>query len=81
MPWYNDLRPESDSKKKSYSLVFPEFSNDAKIRTIDNLLRLRDYIGKNIQVRKNMSRAKVSQGTNPQNNNNFAHFCTYLTTN
>lgn len=53
MPWYNDLRPNEDPNKQDYSLVFPQFTNAGKIRTIDNLLKLREYISKNIQVKKN----------------------------
>lgn len=53
MPWYNDLRPSEDPNKQDYSLVFPDFSTSEKIRTIDNLLKLREYISKNIQVKKN----------------------------
>ncbi len=44
MPFYNDLRPNSDAKKQGYGLVFPkedEFTDEDKKRTIDNLLRLR----------------------------------------
>ncbi len=42
MPFYNDLRPISDDKRQSYSLVFPQdFSKNEKIRTIENLLLLR----------------------------------------
>lgn len=52
MPWYNDLRPVEDPNKQNYSLVFPSFTKVEKIRTIDNLLVLRDYIAKNIQARK-----------------------------
>ncbi len=52
MPWYNDLRPNEDPNKQDYSLVFPSFTNKQKIRTIDNLLKLRAYIAENIQVKK-----------------------------
>lgn len=52
MPWYNDLRNTEDPNKQNYSLVFPSFTKVEKIRTIDNLLLLREYIAKNIQARK-----------------------------
>ena len=41
MPWYNDLRPQSDYKKKDYALIFPEMTTEEKKRTITNLLALR----------------------------------------
>jgi endonuclease/exonuclease/phosphatase family metal-dependent hydrolase len=52
MPWYNDLRSSEDPNKQDYSLVFPQFTKTEKVRTIDNLLKLRQYISKNIQVKK-----------------------------
>ena len=42
MPWYNELRPSSDPKRESYSLLFKNmFPDTAKRRTIKNLLALR----------------------------------------
>lgn len=52
MPSYNDLRSETDPNIKEFSLIFQDFTNAQKIRTIDNLLILRQYIAKNIEVRK-----------------------------
>jgi endonuclease/exonuclease/phosphatase family metal-dependent hydrolase len=51
MPFYNDLRPNSDPKKKGFALVFPDeqnFSDSDKKRTIDNLLRLRNDLDNKI---------------------------------
>ena len=44
MPWYNDLRPQTDPKKQNYSLTFPVFQETAKVRTIENLLKLREHL-------------------------------------
>ena len=44
MPWYNDLRPNNDEKKQKFGLVFPEFENKDKARTIRYLLKLREYL-------------------------------------
>ena len=41
MPWYNDLRPISDGNKQNYSLIFPNMTNKEKVRTIENILKLR----------------------------------------
>lgn len=43
MPFYNDLRPNSDPSKKEYALVFPSLKTDIVMRrrTIQNLLSLR----------------------------------------
>lgn len=38
---YNDLRPESDFKKRDYELVFPKMSKTEKKRTINKLLALK----------------------------------------
>jgi endonuclease/exonuclease/phosphatase family metal-dependent hydrolase len=55
MPWYNDLRPRSDDKKIDYALLFPdpnEFDEDDKIRTIDNLLILRNALSSSIPPKR-----------------------------
>ncbi|NVK41065.1 MAG: endonuclease/exonuclease/phosphatase family protein [Oceanospirillaceae bacterium] len=41
MPFYNDLRPQSDYSKRDFALIFPDMTDAAKIRTIDGLLRLK----------------------------------------
>jgi len=54
MPSYNDLRPDSDPNIKEFALVFQNFSKEQKIKTIDGLLKLREYLanGENMQLRK-----------------------------
>lgn len=44
MPWYNDLRPSTDPKKQNYSVTFPDFLDSNKVRTINNLLALRNEL-------------------------------------
>ncbi|MBO6516378.1 MAG: endonuclease/exonuclease/phosphatase family protein [Bacteroidia bacterium] len=44
MPFYNDLRPDTDDKKVEFGLIFPNFSNEEKKRTIENLLTLRSSL-------------------------------------
>ncbi len=44
MPWYNDLRPTEDPNKQKYSITFPSFKNKNKVRTIDNLMLLRNEL-------------------------------------
>jgi endonuclease/exonuclease/phosphatase family metal-dependent hydrolase len=44
MPWYNDLRPSKDPKKQNHSITFPDFDDDQKVRTINNLLHLRTHL-------------------------------------
>ena len=44
MPWYNDLRPQEDKHKQEYGLIFPYMSDEEKIRTIENLLKLRESL-------------------------------------
>jgi len=51
MPWYNDLRPSLDSNKQNYSVTFQDFNDSNKLRTIDNLLKLRENL-KSIADRK-----------------------------
>jgi len=51
MPWYNDLRPSSDPHKQNFSITFPDFDDDQKIRPINNLLHLRKEL-KGIRTKK-----------------------------
>lgn len=52
MPWYNDLRPDTDKKKQQYSLVFPDMANDEKIRTLKKLPILRRSLAENLARRR-----------------------------
>ena len=51
MPWYNDLRPVTDPNKEKYALIFPDFTNEEKMRTIEKLLDLRKSL-EPIRLRK-----------------------------
>lgn len=51
MPWYNDLRPTSDTKKKTFALVFPDMTDTEKKRCIQNLLVLIEALNKHIPSR------------------------------
>jgi len=53
MPWYNDLRPETDEKKQDFGQVFPGLDKAQKIRTIGNLLTLRKALDQQVNVKKN----------------------------
>lgn len=44
MPWYNDLRPIDDANKQNYSLIFPAMTKAEKIRTIQNIIALRESL-------------------------------------
>ena len=44
MPWYNDLRPNSDPKKQQYSVTFPEYKDEHKLRTVKNLMTIREHL-------------------------------------
>ena len=48
MPWYNDLRPPEDQKKQDFALVFPDMKASEKTDTIEDLLRLRQYLDFNV---------------------------------
>ena len=52
MPFYNDLRPQSDYEQRDYSLVFPDMTDDDKIRTITNLIRLKGGLEHRVPSRK-----------------------------
>ncbi|MBK6730061.1 MAG: endonuclease/exonuclease/phosphatase family protein [Bacteroidetes bacterium] len=55
MPWYNDLRPISDDKKKNFALVFPEMTYIEKMRCIENLLILIEALDKEFPTRRTES--------------------------
>lgn len=44
MPWYNDLRPIDDKNKQNYALIFPQMTNAEKVRTIKNIIKLREKL-------------------------------------
>jgi len=50
MPSYNDLRPDSDPNIKEFALAFQNFSNKQKLKTIDGLIKLREYLAETIKV-------------------------------
>ncbi|MGI9352747.1 MAG: endonuclease/exonuclease/phosphatase family protein [Rhizobiaceae bacterium] len=52
MPFYNDLRPESDFEEKDYLQIFPTLSDETKIRTIDGIIRLKSALYEEILPRK-----------------------------
>jgi endonuclease/exonuclease/phosphatase family metal-dependent hydrolase len=52
MPFYNDLRPKFDYEKRDYALVFPKMTVTEKVRTIENLIRLKSGLESNVQSRK-----------------------------
>ncbi len=52
MPFYNDLRPQSDYEHRDYALVFPEMTDEEKVRTIENLIRLKDGLAKEVVPKK-----------------------------
>ena len=61
MPFYNDLRPQSDYKQRDYSLVFPGMTTCEKIRTITNLIRLKSGLEQHVPSRKAYSRLFVKK--------------------
>ena len=52
MPYYNDLRPQDDLKKRDYELVFPGMTQSEKKRTITMLLALRAGLRDEIAAKK-----------------------------
>lgn len=50
MPFYNDLRPDTDPAKQDYALIFPSLKTDIAMRkrTIQNLLSLREGLDNQI---------------------------------
>jgi endonuclease/exonuclease/phosphatase family metal-dependent hydrolase len=60
MPWYNDLRPLSDEKKKEYALIFPAMTDAEKLRCIKNILLLIPELDKAVPVRKTESNLLIA---------------------
>ncbi len=52
MPYYNDLRPNSDTKRKDYAALFPDMKDPAKKRCIRQLLELRNGLDKEVAIKK-----------------------------
>ncbi len=52
MPYYNDLRPADDFKKKDYELIFPGMSVAEKKRAITKLLELKASLDNSIAPRR-----------------------------
>ena len=52
MPYYNDLRPADDFKKRDYELIFPKMTSAEKQRTIGKLLTLKRNLESSITPRR-----------------------------
>jgi endonuclease/exonuclease/phosphatase family metal-dependent hydrolase len=52
MPWYNDLRPLSDEKKQGHSLVFPDMTDEEKIRTLETLPVLQEGLKNEVATKR-----------------------------
>jgi len=52
MPYYNDLRPQDDLKRREYALIFPDMTEAEKRRTLANLLKLREGLRQEIATKK-----------------------------
>ncbi len=52
MPYYNDLRPAGDFKKRDYELIFPNMLATEKVRTIRKLLELKQGLDAAITPRR-----------------------------
>jgi endonuclease/exonuclease/phosphatase family metal-dependent hydrolase len=52
MPYYNDLRPADDFKKRDYEVIFPNMSLAEKKRTIRKLLELKQSLDSAIAPRR-----------------------------
>ncbi|THB77252.1 MAG: hypothetical protein D3926_15920 [Desulfobacteraceae bacterium] len=52
MPFYNDLRPQSDYEHRDYALVFPDMTDNEKVRTITNVIRLKQGLEEQVPSRK-----------------------------
>ena len=52
MPFYNDLRSQSDYDKYDYELVFPDMQAPEKMRIIENILRLKVGLEERIPSQK-----------------------------
>ena len=51
MPWYNDLRPETDKRKQEFGQTFTDLDNDGRIRIIESLQDLRLSLNNEIPER------------------------------
>ncbi len=51
MPFYNDLRPDSDYHKRDFALVFPGMDTKAKVRTIEGILALKTALSSELPTR------------------------------
>jgi hypothetical protein len=54
MPWYNDLRPLSDEKKRGYSLIFPDMTDQEKIRTLESLPVLQEGLQAKVATKRHV---------------------------
>jgi endonuclease/exonuclease/phosphatase family metal-dependent hydrolase len=52
MPFYNDLRPADDFKRRDYELIFPQMTLPEKRRTIEKLLLLKEDLNNAIAPRR-----------------------------
>ncbi len=52
MPYYNDLRPADDFKRRDYELIFPDMMLAEKRRTIEKLLLLKQDLNNTIAPRQ-----------------------------
>lgn len=52
MPYYNDLRPDSDVKRKGYAALFPDMTEAEKKRCIRQLLELRNGLDQEVATKK-----------------------------
>lgn len=52
MPFYNDLRPQSDFEDRDFERVCPDMDATEKQRTITGLKRLREMLAKSVQPRR-----------------------------
>lgn len=52
MPYYNDLRPTDDFKRRDYELVFPNMPLSEKKRAIEKLLALKQSLENSVAPRK-----------------------------
>ncbi len=60
MPFYNDLRPDSDHKKRDYALIFPGMKKSEKKRAINGILRLKEGLDKEISARRTDSNLLIA---------------------
>jgi hypothetical protein len=60
MPFYNDLRPASDDEERDYALVIPSRRDGEKIRTISNLIRLKQGLEQRVSSRRTVQNLLVA---------------------